>query len=418
MKPVLRAARGGLSRRKTQAFVIGAVLLVSTASATLALGMLVDSNSPFDHAFAAQHGAEVTATVAAADAASLAATAHLPGVTATAGPFPGKTVTLLVPGPPGVGTVKDQLNLAGRSSPSGPVDDLTLTSGHWVSGPGQIVLAGGQGASPAIGTVVTVQGTDQHLTVVGIATSVTGTAQGWVTPTSISLLPNTGPAVYQMLYRFASAGSTAAVSADTAEVSGALPHGVLLGTESYLAAKLAATSSVAPWVPFIVAFGVIGLVMSSLIVVNVVSGAVIAGTLRIGVLKSIGFTPIQVCGVYVLQVAIPALTGCLLGVVVGNGLAVPLLGDQAQVYQVGKLAIPIWVDVAIPVLLSGLAVCAATGLAARAGRMSAVHAIATGRAPRPRHGYLAHRMLGRVGRLPRPATIGLASPFARPGVSR
>ena len=64
--PAVRAARGGLSGRKVQAIVIGAVLLVSTAASTLALSMLVDSNAPFDHAFAAQHGAQVTATVTGA----------------------------------------------------------------------------------------------------------------------------------------------------------------------------------------------------------------------------------------------------------------------------------------------------------------------------------------------------------------
>jgi putative ABC transport system permease protein len=49
----------------------------------------------------------------------------------------------------------------------------------------------------------------------------------------------------------------------------------------------------------------------------------------------------------------------------------------------------------------------------RAGRLSAVQAIAAGRAPRQGRGYLAHRLLGRL-RLPRPVTIGLAAPFARP----
>jgi putative ABC transport system permease protein len=42
-----------------------------------------------------------------------------------------------------------------------------------------------------------------------------------------------------------------------------------------------------------------------------------------------------------------------------------------------------------------------------------VQAIATGRAPRTGRGYAAHRLLGRLP-LPRPATIGLAAPFARP----
>jgi putative ABC transport system permease protein len=62
----------------------------------------------------------------------------------------------------------------------------------------------------------------------------------------------------------------------------------------------------------------------------------------------------------------------------------------------------------------GLAGLAALLLALRAGRMSAVQAIATGRAPRPAHGYAAHRLLGRARLLPRPVTIGLAEPFARP----
>ena len=429
--PAVRAARGGLSGRKVQAIVIGAVVLVSTAASTLALSMLVDSNAPFDHAFAAQHGAQVTATVTGATAQELGATAHLTGVTAVAGPFPETTVTVkaqLTPGgPPGGGagpgngpggtiTVTQQLNLVGRSSPGGPVDDLVLTRGHWATGPGQVVWSGNsQGLALVPGTQLTVAGTGQRLTVVGVATSITNTAQGWVTPAEIAALAGKGvPAADEMLYRFASAGAAAQVSSDISEVRGALPRGDLAGAQSYLAAKLQAVSGIAPWVPFIVAFGLIGLMMSVLIVANVVSGAVVAGTQRIGVLKSIGFSPAQVVAVYVLQVAVPALLGCVAGAAAGNLLAVPLLSQQAQVYGVGRLAVPFWVDLAVPLVMLALAVLAAVALATRAGRMSATAAIATGRAPRPRHGYLAHRLLGRLNWLPRPVTIGLASPFARP----
>jgi putative ABC transport system permease protein len=153
--------------------------------------------------------------------------------------------------------------------------------------------------------------------------------------------------------------------------------------------------------------------MSVLIVTNVVSGAVVAGTRRIGVLKSIGFSPGQVVASYIILVAVPALAGCLAGVVAGNLLSVPLLRQTAKVYGVGALTVPVWVDVAVPLAMLGLAGLATLLLALRAGRMSAVQAIATGRAPRPAHGYAAHRLLGRA-RLPRPVTIGLAGPFARP----
>jgi putative ABC transport system permease protein len=421
--PAVRAARSGLSGRRVQTGVIGLVLLISTAASTLALGLLVDSNAPFDHAFAAQHGSQVTATVQAS-AAQLAATAHLPGVTAAAGPFPETTINATVPftppagqGPPGV--FQQQLTLAGRASPGGPVDDLTLTSGHWPAQPGQVVLSDTRGPGESIGTQLTVTGVpgSPHLTIVGFANSITQTAQAWVLPSEVAALRAPGaPDVSQMLYRFASAANTSQVNSDVASVRAALPPGSVLAAESYLTVKLQDTGSIAPWVPFIVAFGVLGLAMSALIVANVVSGAVVAGTRRIGVLKSIGFSPGQVVASYVIQVAVPALAGCVLGVIGGNLLAVPLLGQTAQVYGVGALAVPVWVDVAVPLVMLGLAGAAAVLLALRAGRMSAVQAIATGRAPRPRHGYAAHRVLGRGpwARLPRSVTIGLAGPFARP----
>jgi putative ABC transport system permease protein len=421
--PAVRAARSGLSGRRVQAMVIGLVLLVSTAASTLALGLLVDSNAPFDHAFAAQHGSEVTTTVQASTA-QLAATTHLPGVTATAGPFPETTITATAPftpppgqGPPGV--FQQQLTLVGRPSPGGPVDDLTLASGHWPTQPDQIVLNNIRGPGETIGTQLTVTGVpgSPHLTIVGFANSITQTAAAWVLPSEVSALRAPGaPDVSQMLYRFTHAGTGSQINADVASVRAALPRGSVLGAQSYLTVKLQDTSSIAPWVPFIVAFGVMGLLLSVLIVANVISGAVVAGTRRIGVLKSIGFSPGQVVASYVIQVAVPAFLGCVLGVIGGNLLAVPLLSQTAQVYGVGTLAVPVWVDVAVPLVMLGLAGAAAVLLALRAGRMSAVQAIATGRAPRPKHGYAAHRVLGRGpgARLPRSVTIGLAGPFARP----
>ena len=90
----VRTATGGMLRHKVQAVVIGMVLLVSTASATLGLALLAASDAPFQHAFAAQDGAHLTLTVnpARTDAAQLASTRTLHGVTAMAGPFAETTV--------------------------------------------------------------------------------------------------------------------------------------------------------------------------------------------------------------------------------------------------------------------------------------------------------------------------------------
>src|SRR6202008_2419443 len=94
----------------------------------------------------------------------------------------------------------------------------------------------------------------------------------------------------QLLYRFSSNATSSELTADTQAVEAALPSGAVVGTTPYLAVRQSEQSNVAPWVPFIIAFGVIALVISVLIVVNVVSGAVVAGTTRIGILKSNGLT--------------------------------------------------------------------------------------------------------------------------------
>jgi len=421
MRAVRTALHGGLAGRRVQALAIGLVLLASAAASTLAAGLLAASNAPFDHAFAAQRGADAALAVnaAKAPAGELAATARLAGVAASAGPFAEATVTASAAIPDTPGVVFQAFTVAGRSSPGGPVDDIVLTAGHWPTGAGQIVVSRdladtGSGASMSPGVVITLTGVPgtPKLTVVGVGVSVTNTADGWVLPAQMAAL---GPPTEQMLYRFASADSGAAVNAGVAALRRALPAGSVLGAESWLAVKAQENESIVPWVPFLVTFGVIGLVMSVLIEVNVVSGAVTAGTRRIGVLKAVGFTPAQVVSVYVLQVAVPGVAGVAGGAVIANLLAAPVLGQTSQVFEVAPQSIPLWVDLAVPLAMLALAGIAALVPASRAGRLSATTAIATGRAPRPSHGYAAHRLLGRARLLPRPVTIGLAGPFARPG---
>ncbi|HEY2509177.1 MAG TPA: FtsX-like permease family protein [Streptosporangiaceae bacterium] len=419
--PVRRVAAGGMARRRVQTVVIGLVLLVSCLASVLALGLVVESQSPFDHAFAAQRGADVTAVInsSRASAAQLAATERLAGVTAAAGPFRETTVTAQVSGS-GIGTLTiPPLTLAGRASPGGPVDHLVLQSGHWPTADGQIVLAAGQ-SGPDIGvplhSKVTLLSVPGHptLTVVGTANSVTGSASGWVLPAEVTRLSSASTTPSElMLYRFASASTATQLRTDAAAITGALPTGAVTGTQNYLSAKFSETGNAAPFVPFLIAFGVIGVVMSVLITANVVSGAVVAGYRRIGVLKSIGFSPAQVVAAYTSQIMVSAVVGCLAGVALGNVLAAPVLGHAADVYEVGALHVPFWLDVIVPVAMCCLVALAAVLPALRAGRLSAVQAIATGRAPRTGRGYAAHRLFGRLP-LPRPTTIGLAAPFARP----
>ncbi len=420
--PVGRAVRGGVTRRRVQTIVIGLVLLVSTGASVLALALVVDSSAPFDHSFAAQRGAHLAVIVdpARATPADVAATRRLPQVTAAAGPFAAVSVAPQLTGQAGPAGSLPPMTLAGRSAPGSRVDDLTLQAGHWADRPGQMVLADNPASDIQIGlplgAKLTITSAPGHpvLTVVGRATSVTDSADGWVTPGEIARLRTPGaPGSDQMLYRFRSAASATAVHADAAAVGAALPPGAVTAVQSYLTVREQETSRIAPFVPFLVAFGLIGLVMSVLIVANVVSGAVVSGYRRIGILKSIGFTPGQVVAAYTAQVTVPALAGVLGGLVAGDLLAMMLLHQAASAYGVGQLSVPVWVDVAVPAAMLGVVAIAALLPALGASRLSAVQAIAAGRAPRAGRGYAAHRLLRRL-RLPRPVTIGLAAPFARP----
>jgi putative ABC transport system permease protein len=417
---VARAVRGGIGRRRAvQTIVIALVLVVSTASSVLGLTLIVDSHATFDRAFSAQRGAHVVARVdtSRATPAQLLATGRLRQVSAAAGPFAEADVIATESAPGGPVLILPPLTLAGRTTPGGPVDRITLQAGHWPQGAGQIVMdANPDGFGAGIGDTVTVTSVPgkPRLTVVGLATSVSRTADGWVVPAEIPAVRKQGaPGIAEMLYRFRSAGSAAAVSADAAAVTRALPARTVTDTQSYLGVRAAQKNQVAVYAPFVVAFALIGLVMSVLIVSNVVSGAVIAGYYRIGILKSIGFTPGQIIAAYTGQVTVPAVAGCLGGVALGNLLSASLLRETADVYAVGRLGVPLWVNLAVPLAMCGLVALAALLPALRAGRLSATQALAAGRAPRAGRGYLAHRLLGRLV-LPRPVTIGLASPFARP----
>jgi putative ABC transport system permease protein len=418
---VLTAVRAAVLRRRLQSLVVGVVLLLSTGTAVLAVGLLVVSNAPFDHAFARQSGAHAAATFdGRASAGALAATASRPGVSAAAGPFEVVSVGMYPAGeqlPPGARG--DASVVVGRAEQGGRVDRLTLDSGTWLTGPGQIVLSRTQlGRGDWIRSMTIDVPGSPTLRVVGIAHSVTDTADAWVWPTQSDVLHNAAAATgRQMLYRFDSAGTDAVLRESLAAATAGLPADALQGTDSYLVAKRAADGDAGPVVPFVVAFAVLGLVMSALIVANVVSGAVVAGRRTTGIVASLGFTPRQVVAMYAGQVIGPGLVGCLLGVPLGNALALPLLGQAQRAYDVEASAVlPAWVDMTVVLALLAVVAVAALAPAWRAGRLSPVQAISVGRAPRTGRGYRVRRWLAAT-RLPRTVSFGLGTPFSRPARS-
>jgi putative ABC transport system permease protein len=461
--PVIRAASAGAVRRLVQSAVVFAVLAASSAAALLGLTLLATASEGLNAACAVTHCADLAVTINASKvtAAELDRTRHLPGVTQDAGPYPETTITLAAGGgagrpaghgpasaqpagpapasgqsagqgaptgrPPGHsaggGLAPLRLTVVGRASPSGPLDNIvanpSIMGGHsrWPSRPGQISLAITDEIRLPPGSKLTVTSAPgkPKLTIVGYADPGNVSYEdAWVVPSQIPALRASGaPAQEQMLYTFTSAATTAQINADLAEITRALPVGAVASSQSWLpAVQLNSQPNVNT--PFVIAFAVLGLVLAALITANVVSAAVIASYRRIGVLKSIGFTPAQVTMAYLAQIGVPALAGAVAGTVLGNWWVQPVIALFE--IQGAHVSVPAWINLTVPLGMLALTGLAAAVPAVRAGRLSAVAAIAAGQAPRAGRGYAPHRLAGRL-TLPRPVTIGLAAPFSRPARS-
>lgn len=415
MSALGRVVRAGVGRRRVQTVVMALTTLISVAASVLAVGLLVASRAPFDRSFASQRGAHLTALFDGVGAGRLAATKNASGVTAAAGPFQTVTAAPKVESGQLPGIRLPDMTVAGRSSAAGPVDDITIVDGHWPTGDGQIVL-GTEGPSMDLGAKLSFLSLPGKptLTVVGHAQSVTDTADAWVTPHQATTMSTAR--TYEMLYRFDKAGTTGRMTENLQAIEAAVPHGSVTGTESWLTAKQRSAENTKAFIPFVAAFGILGLVLSVLIIVIVVSGAVSSATRRLGILKSLGFTPSQVGRAYMAQAVIPAVVGACIGVVMGNLLAIPALHDVEVGYGSAAAHVPLWVDIAVPVAVLLLVAIAALAPAVRAGRLRTADVIAVGRTPKPARGRLIRHFTGRLP-LPRPISLGLANPFARPARS-
>ncbi|MFD9723750.1 FtsX-like permease family protein [Streptomyces sp. NPDC059072] len=417
MSAVWRASRAAVGRRRVQTFVIGLVVLCSTTTVLLALGMLEAASGPFDKAYAKQRGAHVVASFDTSKATTeqLAATARQPGVEAAAGPFAQAVV-----GVPGdwLWMAGGSLTVVGRADPAGPVDRVELLRGRWATAPGELVVNNSSGGIPdaeLLGTELTVPG-GPRLTVVGFATSVGKSAGGWVSPEQAAALH---PTSAQMLYRFTDPSTQARLDASLARATAGLPESALTSAQTHLTLKRAFAATANAYLPFMTLFGVLGVLVSVLIVGNVVSGAVVSGYRHIGVLKALGFTPNQVVAVYLTMVCVPAVAGSALGTLAGTALARPVLRVAFSGIEIGRASVD-RVDPGVLVVcllgMPALVLLAALVPALRAHRLSAAEAISAGGAPRTGRGLRVQRLLGST-RLPRPVSMGLGQPFARPARS-
>lgn len=417
MRAVWRAARAAVRRRRLQSLVIGLVTLTSTAAIVVALGLVDAASAPFDEAFARQRGPHVVTAFdpAKVSDAQLERAARRPGVEAAAGPFAQATIEL--PRESMNYGLGNAITVVGRAAPGGPVDRLDLWAGRWATRPGEVVLhRQSDWTADDLGKKLHVP-SGPTLTIVGFAFGLSRTADAWVAPEQMAALH---PTTTQMLYRFTDASSQDRLRARLDTVTEGLPADALTASQSYLTLKHQIGRVARAYVPYLMAFGVLGILVAVLIVANVVSGAVISGFRHIGILKALGFTPGQVLTVYLTMISVPAVLGCALGTLVGNLLARPFFqmvfsGPDAGVFH-DTVSLAPWVNVLALLGMPGVCVLAALAPAVRAQRLSAARAISAGSAPRAGRALGIQRRLTGSG-LPRSVSLGMGLPFARPGRS-
>ncbi len=421
-----------LRRRRLQSFGLAFVLLLSTATATLALSILVESHAPFEHAFAAANGAHLIIRYRSGVMADqLAATATTSTVTASAGPWP---VAEGVVGQRKLGRVIGA-QFSGRPRPDPSIDNVTVQQGRWWQAPGEAVLdqSTARMLDKHVGDVITVfpspfgpkseadpSGTGtaigRDLTIVGIAGSVsTPDVSAWMSPTDVVALVPQGSPEQEMLYRVTPSATAADLAAATASITRGLPAEAVGGSQTYLDLKAGVDRLADLYVPVLLAFSVFALLAAAFLIANIVSGVILTSYRDIGVMKAVGYTPWQVSLVLAGQVLAPAIVGSVIGVVLGTIVSQPVIHDAAESFGL-PTAFSLSAPVVATVVGVALATCMVAALmpAARAGRISAVDAMTRGLAPSMSPGGARLRRLGLAAPVGLPGRLGISAGLAHP----
>src|SRR5437899_3099004 len=419
MTAVIVKALADLRRRRVQAAVIFVTVLLSMAAGTIALTLMSQTRDPYQAAFDKQRGAHLQiAFSATTDPQVLAKTPATIGATAAGGPYPISNIQFKF------GDRKFNVDALGCGCPYVPVEILNLTSGLWVLANDEIFLTRSFAElnNISVGARLKVTSVVQTptLTVVGEVVDIDeGSAdlssqRAWVMAAAVPALSTPDSAFYLMDYRFAADPTAAQLTGYVDQLRASLPPGSISGSLNYILVGSIFNITNQILTGVLSAFSVFALAATIAIVATLVTGIVISAYREIGIMKSIGFMPSQVVGVFALQILIPAVVACVLGIAAGTAASQPLLANSSHALGLGYTpAYSVGLDLAL--LAGGLLVVAVAAIvpALRAGLLKPIAAIAKASAPRGASGRILRSAAARA-RLPRPIILGLGDAFARP----
>ncbi len=419
MRAIFVKAFADLRRRRVQAAVIFLTVLLAIATGTMALTLMSQTRDPYQAAFDAQKGAHLQVSFhASTDPQLLAATPSIIGASAAGGPYPATTLEFKHAGQ------RFNVETFGRDNPAGPVEVLKVTSGRWAQTNDEIVLTRSFSELNKISVgdrikVVSVP-TAPTLTVVGEVVDIDeGSADlssqhSWVLRTAVPAVTTPDLSYYLMVYRFPTDPSSLQLQADVDRLRASLPPGSISGSINYLLIRNIFNITNQILTSVLAAFSVFALAATVATVATLVTGIVISAYREIGIMRAVGFTPAGVVGVFALQVVLPALIACLVGIPAGTLLSQPLLANSS--HALGLAYVPSFsIPLDLLLLAAGLVVVslAATLPALRAGLLKPITAISIASGPRVTSGRWLRRLAGGL-RLPRAVVLGFGDAFARP----
>jgi putative ABC transport system permease protein len=322
-------------------------------------------------------------------------------------------------------------DVVGRDTAGGAVDRIYLRDGRWPERPGEIAISF-RGDLPALNKVpvgtelqaVTRNGLVPFKVVGSVADQFDGiyennvsVGRAWVQPGQLASLAD-GDQIrlgYEMAYRFQHAATTQELLVDRHEVEAALPaNSQLWNVSDWLRMRMGSVWFVTFMSSVIFAFSIFALAAVTVIVGSVVAGTVLSSYRDVGIMKALGFTPVEVVAIFIGQMVLTALAGAIIGIPVGALASRPLLTTAAAEsgLPVEDFVDPV-TDLAVLLGIVVLVVIAAVIPAVRAARTDSVRAISLGLSPAGRRRSRLAELLARLG-APRPLSLGAGDAFARP----
>jgi putative ABC transport system permease protein len=419
MTAVLFKAMRDLRRRLLQAAVIFVTTLFAVGTGAMALMLISQPSDPYKAAFDAQKGAHLQVGFdSRVDPGTLAQTPSLIGATAYGGPYPATALQFQSDGH------KYAVTTYGRNDPNGEVEQLRMSAGHWPVADKEIALALSYANLNhiSVGDLIKVVSVPAApvLTVVALVVDVdevradVGGGRAWVLGSAIAPLTTPDSSFLMMDYRFAFDPTSAQLQAVTDTLRASLPPGSITNSTSYLLLRSVFNVPDQVLTGVLTAFSLLALAATAAIVANLVTGIVISSYREIGIMKAVGFTPLQVVGVFVLQILVPAAAACLVGIPAGTILSQPLLANSSSALGLAYQA-SYSPALDLLALVGALLIVTVAALipALRAGLLKPAVVIANATAPRGQSGRWLRRLASRVG-LPRAIGLGLGDAVSRP----